>query len=217
MMEYENIQISKKKERRRLRSDWLLIKVPTYPHTHTHTHKGMYESQQEFPSYGRVSTLEPVEKVMSKYVFTVQISQTAYHAAKLMSDKNVGILPVMNGDELMGMVTDRDLTVKVLGKQRDSTTPLSVIVADNAPYVVYPDDSIEYATEKMMKFGVRRLPVVRRNTGKLVGILSLDDLALNIAFRKTGRILAAVAAEPVREPRKVEDDQYDSTSVGGFR
>jgi len=177
----------------------------------------MYESQQEFPSYGRVSTLEPVEKVMSKYVFTVQISQTAYHAAKLMSDKNVGILPVMNGDELMGMVTDRDLTVKVLGKQRDSTTPLSVIVADNAPYVVYPDDSIEYATEKMMKFGVRRLPVVRRNTGKLVGILSLDDLALNIAFRKTGRILAAVAAEPVREPRKVEDDQYDSTSVGGFR
>ncbi len=111
-------------------------------------------------------------------------------AARTMTTENVGSLPVVEEQKLVGMVTDRDLVINVLAKDLD---PHKVPVADVAtkdPVSVSPDESLDTALQRMAEEQVRRLPVVE--DGLLVGILAQADVSRTAQPESTGRMVEKI-------------------------
>ncbi|MCI8870696.1 MAG: CBS domain-containing protein [Lawsonibacter sp.] len=117
-----------------------------------------------------------VRELMNPGVVTVEPSSSAALAARLLSRHNVGALPVCGGDrKLKGMVTDRDIILRCVAAEDDpAQTPVKDIMT-RRPASIGPGEDCRTAGELMARHQVRRLPVVEE--GKLVGILSLGDLA----------------------------------------
>jgi CBS domain-containing protein len=114
-------------------------------------------------------------------------------AAKLMATEDVGSLPVLEGDQLVGIVTDRDLVVQVVARGRD---PMSVQVSDvysKQPIVAAPDESLDEALRRMAHERVRRLPVV--SDGRLVGILAQADVARSAGTESTGHMVEEISQD----------------------
>ena len=107
--------------------------------------------------------------------------QTALEVAQLMRARNVGSVPVVeNWDTmtLVGIVTDRDLTMKVIaGGRPPETTSVREVMSPN-PITCAPDEDIQRALETMARSQVRRLPVVE--SGRLIGIIALADIATRL-------------------------------------
>lgn len=118
-----------------------------------------------------------VREVMTRDVKITSPDDILQHAAKMMDDVNCGILPVAENDRLVGMLTDRDITVRAVakGKAPDKCKVREVMSA-SIKYI-YDDESVEDAERNMSELQVRRLPVVDRNK-RLVGIISLGDVAI---------------------------------------
>jgi len=118
-----------------------------------------------------------VREVMSKDVLLTSPDDTIEKAATLMGQVNCGALPVGENDRLVGMVTDRDITLRAVakGNSPDHCTVREVMSPDIK--YVFEDEATEAAAESMSKLQVRRLPVLNRQK-RLVGIVSLGDLAL---------------------------------------
>ncbi|MDQ3122839.1 MAG: CBS domain-containing protein [Actinomycetota bacterium] len=117
--------------------------------------------------------------------------RTVVEAARTMTTENVGSLPVVEEQKLVGMVTDRDLVVNVLAKDLD---PHKVPVADVAthdPVSVSPDESLDTALQRMADEQVRRLPVVE--DGRLVGILAQADVSRTAQPESTGRMVEKIS------------------------
>jgi drug/metabolite transporter (DMT)-like permease/CBS domain-containing protein len=118
-----------------------------------------------------------VQEVMTPDPVTIEASSPVGHAAKAMRDHDVGAVVVTNGDELRGIVTDRDIVVRSLADGQD---PMEVRVDDVATErdlrTLQPEDPIDDAALAMREAAVRRLPVVE--DGRVVGIVSLGDLAI---------------------------------------
>lgn len=139
-----------------------------------------------------------VRDVMTAKPETVEQSTDATAAARLMRDLDVGVLPVMADGHLAGIVTDRDIAV---GVSRQEMEPSRVRVGDlmtDMPATVKPDDSVEVAARLMAERQVRRLPVVEGT--RLVGIVSLGDLATEGAQRAAGAALHEIS-EPAQPDR----------------
>jgi len=116
-----------------------------------------------------------VQDIMTKNPETVGPGTYIGDVAKLMRDLDVGIIPIVSDDELKGVITDRDITIRVTAA---GLNPFEVSVQDFIspnPVSVSPDDDIEKAREIMSEHQIRRLLVTKGN--KLVGIISLGDLA----------------------------------------
>jgi CBS domain-containing protein len=135
-----------------------------------------------------------VHEIMSKNVMVITPDDTLQKAAKLMADLDAGALPVGENDRLVGMLTDRDITVRAVaaGKAPDQCTVRDVMSSEIR--YVFEDDSVEDASSKMSELQVRRLPVLDRDK-RLVGIVSLGDLA-----SKQGGQLAEQAVSGVSQP-----------------
>ena len=117
-----------------------------------------------------------VGEVMTPDVELAAPDDTVQTAAKLMADSGAGALPVGEKDRLVGMVTDRDITVRALaeGKAPNQCTVRDVMTSDIK--YVFEDDEISDASRKMGEWQVRRLPVLNRDK-RLVGVISLGDIA----------------------------------------
>jgi CBS domain-containing protein len=118
-----------------------------------------------------------VNEVMVRNVVTIDASATLREAAELMRDANVGMLPVMEGDVLRGIVTDRDLVIR--GMTRD-VSPSEALVEEclsEPPRCAEPDWSLEEAMEEMARQQVGRLPIVDP-AGRVLGVVTLSSLAL---------------------------------------
>lgn len=98
-------------------------------------------------------------------------------AAEQMKDLNVGSLPVCDSDRLVGMITDRDITVRATSLSLDPATTTVAEIMTPVIHFCYDDQSIEEAATLMKEKQIRRLPVLDRNR-RLVGIVSLGDLAV---------------------------------------
>ncbi|MGG5821741.1 CBS domain-containing protein [Falsiroseomonas sp. HW251] len=134
-----------------------------------------------------------VGEVMSHDVRVVSPEETVQQAAKLMTEADAGALPVGEGDRLVGMVTDRDLALRVLAEAKDpSRTKVREVMSPGTRYV-FEDAPLEEAAETMEHEQLRRLPVLNRDK-RLVGIVSLGDLARRRAPR-AGRAMAGIARE----------------------
>ncbi len=140
-------------------------------------------------------TSPKVRDRMSRDVRLAAPDQTIREAARAMAELGVGALPVADGDRLVGMVTDRDVALRVAAEGRDpAQTKVREVMTPEVRYV-FEDEDLHRAADTMAEQQVRRLPVVNR-AKRLVGIVSLGDMATTGGTpRLAGRALGGVAQE----------------------
>jgi CBS domain-containing protein len=122
-----------------------------------------------------------VRDCMTRQVRVVRPDQTIQEAARLMADMDAGVLPVGEGDRLVGMVTDRDIAIRAVGAGKGPDTRLADVMSTEVKYC-FDDEDLEHVARNMGDLQVRRLPVMNRDK-RLVGIVSLGDIA---AGRRAG-------------------------------
>ena len=134
--------------------------------------------------------MSKVKDIMTKTVITIDANRTVTEATALMTEKNVSNLIVMDNNTPTGIVTERDFVRKVLAKNKPSTTKISEIMSTPLR-VIDPDAPIKEAARKMIRKGIRRLPVMQDN--KLVGIITTTDIAKQLSKKTlTDEILQAI-------------------------
>jgi CBS domain-containing protein len=141
-----------------------------------------------------------LKEIMTPQVDVISPDATAEDASTRMKDLNIGAIPVCDGDGLIGMLTDRDLVVRVMAQRRD---PKAVRVGEAmTPDVSYcfEDDDIEKAAHVMSQKQIRRLPILSKSK-KLVGIVSLGDLAVHGMDSKTSGDVLEQVSHPA-QPRR---------------
>ncbi len=116
-----------------------------------------------------------LKDIMTRRVITIEPDKTARDAARLMADNNISSVVVMKGDEIVGIVTERDLVRKVCANDIPSSK-VNIVSVMSAPVITAESDlPIEAAVQRMFNNRIRRLPVVEN--GKLVGIVTISDIA----------------------------------------
>lgn len=140
-----------------------------------------------------------VKDFMSSHLITVDREETVAAAARLLSRHNVGALPVTNGGKLVGMLTDRDITVRCVAANYDPNVTRVRTVMSAGAVTVSTEESGLQAARTMGKHQVRRLPVTEN--GRLVGMLSQGDFA---AYSADGKGEAAQAFRQLYEPKDPE-------------
>ena len=121
-----------------------------------------------------------VSEIMTRDVKMVTPMDTVRHAAQLMDELNVGALPVCNGRQLVGMITDRDITVRATAAGKGPEVTCISDVMSNDLIWCFETDDVKQVVQKMSDAQVRRIPVIGVNN-ELVGIVSLGDLATDNA------------------------------------
>lgn len=134
-----------------------------------------------------------VSEVMTHEVKTIRADQSAQEAATFMLQGDAGSIPVIEGDRLIGMITDRDIAVRGIAQGRGPDAPVRELMSSGLVCARADDDVDEVAT-RMSEAQVRRLPVID-DSDNLVGIVSLGDLS-----RETEGEEAHVALEGISAP-----------------
>jgi CBS domain-containing protein len=120
-------------------------------------------------------------------------SETVEDAARKMADLDVGALPICGEDDrLKGMITDRDIVVKVVAQGKGLSETQVGSLGDGKPVTIGADDSVEEAIRTMSEHKVRRLPVIDGH--ELIGVVSQADIATNLADEDTGALVEAISA-----------------------
>jgi CBS domain-containing protein len=136
-----------------------------------------------------------VSQAMTRGVRTLAPDDTLTTAAKLMEEIDTGVVPVCDGQQLVGLVTDRDIVLRAIAHGRSAdTTTLREVMSIN-PSWCYDDQPLEEVLDQMRDAQVRRMPVLDRNK-QLVGILSLGD----VAVRAQDIVATGAALEEISEP-----------------
>jgi CBS domain-containing protein len=134
---------------------------------------------------------QQVRELMTSNPVTLPGTALVHEAARAMRDTEVGDVIVIEHNQVCGIVTDRDITVRVVAEGKDPATTTLADVCSHALLTVKPTDSVEEALRLMRIHTVRRLPVVEE--GKAVGIVSLGDLAVE---REPDSVLGEISAAP---------------------
>ncbi|MGD9879149.1 MAG: CBS domain-containing protein [Reyranella sp.] len=150
-------------------------------------------------------------EVMTRNVVTVHPDAPVRKAACMMDDLDVGALPVCDGRRLVGIITDRDITVRATADgMRPDVTPVHAVMTEDVCWC-FEDDSVEAIEREMGRRQIRRLPVVDGRK-RLVGMISLGDLASDLA-EGTERTLRSISwpAEPDRASRRRRASNRDAS------
>ena len=128
-----------------------------------------------------LATDTKVNQIMQTNLVTVSPKTSLFEAAKLMDEENVGTVLVL-GDQkkLLGMVTDRQIVTRAVAHKRDLLTTTIDEIMTKWPMTIFPETTCKEALDIMGDYGYRRLPVEK--DGKLVGIISISDLAPVVEF-----------------------------------
>jgi CBS domain-containing protein len=129
---------------------------------------------------------------------SIAASASVVEAARLMRDEHIGSLPVTEDDRLVGMITDRDITTRVVAEGAAPETTSVGDVYSRDLISVEPNNDLDEALQLMARHQVRRLPVVEN--GRLVGMVAQADIALKDNER-TGQLVGAIS-EPSEEERR---------------
>ena len=135
-----------------------------------------------------------VSECMTQDVEIVGPDQPIREAAQFMLRADAGVMPVGDGDGLVGMVTDRDIAVRAVAEGRGPDTPVRDVMTDDVVYC-FDDDDVEEVAIKMSDAQVRRMPVLSREGEQLVGIVSLADIS-----RSDQNEAASVALDGITDP-----------------
>jgi len=125
-------------------------------------------------SITEIATVNNILAQKGSQVWTISPNATVFDAIKLMDEKNVGALVVMQGEELVGIISERDYTRKIILKGKTSKETLVKEIMMSPVIYVTPQHSISECMKIMTEHRIRHLPVVF--SGKLVGIVSIGDL-----------------------------------------
>ena len=132
-----------------------------------------------------------VKDAMTKDPCTIEADRPVAYAARMMKQEDVGLAPIVEGDRLVGTLTDRDITLRVVAEGRDpQSTPVRE-VATKKLVTVDPSQDLDEALRLMAQHQVRRLPVVEGD--RLVGVLAQADVAKEADERKTGEVVEHIS------------------------
>jgi CBS domain-containing protein len=134
---------------------------------------------------------QTIRDAMTSNPTTVEPSTTAQEAARKMKSEDVGSLPIVENDRLVGVVTDRDLAIRVLAEGKGGETPVSQVASKDV-VTVDPQQSLDEAARLMAEHQVRRLPVCEED-GKLVGVLAQADVAQSGHDTLTGETVEKIS------------------------
>jgi CBS domain-containing protein len=143
---------------------------------------------------GKKQTKGSVREVMTTDPVTMPGGASALDAARQMRDVGIGDVIVLENDRIAGILTDRDIVVRVVAEERDPEDTRLAEVCSRELTTLSPDDGIDRAIEMMRAKAIRRVPVVK--DGRPVGIVSLGDLAVD---RDPKSVLAEISAAPPNE------------------
>jgi CBS domain-containing protein len=132
-----------------------------------------------------------IQEAMTPNPTTVEPTTTAEEAARIMKSEDVGALPIVEGDKLVGVITDRDIAIRVVAEGRGADTTVGEIASKDV-VTVDPQQSLEEAARLMAEHQVRRLPVVEED-GRLVGILAQADIAQTGHDSLTGEVVERIS------------------------
>jgi CBS domain-containing protein len=133
-----------------------------------------------------------IREVMTSSPRSVESSTPITEVALLMKSEDVGAIPITDGDRLIGIVTDRDITIQVVAAGQDPKSTTAGDVASQNLVTIDPQQDLDEALRLMAKHQVRRLPVVEED-GKLVGMLAQADVAQKADARDTGRVVEEIS------------------------
>jgi CBS domain-containing protein len=120
--------------------------------------------------------MQKIGDVMHADVETIGPEATIQEAAQQMRDGDYGVLPVVDGDNLLGVITDRDIVVRAVAEDRGADTPIREVMTEGV-ISANEDDSVEDAAQIMSEHQIRRLPIVDADN-RLVGIVSIGDFVV---------------------------------------
>jgi CBS domain-containing protein len=140
-----------------------------------------------------------IREVMSTRPRSVTPTTPLTTVAEVMATEDVGAVPVVEGDRLVGMVTDRDIVVRAVAKGKDLSGMPAAEVSSRELVVVQPDEDLSDALQLMAQHQVRRLPVVEDGE-RLVGVVSQADIAREAKEKATGELVEEIS-RPAQGPR----------------
>lgn len=137
--------------------------------------------------------MQTIGDIMTRDVKSCIVEDNIYEAAVKMKSWDIGAVPVVSNDQLVGIVTDRDLVVRAMAEKKPNSTQITEIMTHEL-ITATPDMNVEEAADIMSSNQIRRLPVVEGS--KLVGIVALRDLAIrNVYDSQAGEALTDISKE----------------------
>src|SRR5881227_3697141 len=133
-----------------------------------------------------------IQDVMTSNPCAIDANQPVSYAAKMMRDEDVGLAPIVEGDRLVGTLTDRDITVRVVAEGKDPTSTKVTEVASKRLVTLDPQQDLDEALRLMAQHQVRRLPVVEED-GRLVGVVAQADIARHGDAAATGQVVEEIS------------------------
>ena len=135
---------------------------------------------------------QSIKDVMTSNPCSIDAEKSVAYAAKMMRDEDVGLAPIVEGDKLIGMLTDRDIAIRVVAEGKDPGQVKVRDVASKQVVTIDPQQDLAEALRIMAKHQVRRLPVVEED-GKLVGVVAQADVAREGDEKKTGTLVEEIS------------------------
>ena len=129
-----------------------------------------------------MNTIRQLIALRGSNLWTIRPDDTVFEALRLMADKDVGALVVMDGGKIVGMLSERDYARKVILLGRASKDTLVSEIMSSPVFTIHPDQTVEEAMALMSARGIRHLPVVEGD--QVMTVISLNDVVRNIIYRQ---------------------------------
>jgi CBS domain-containing protein len=133
-----------------------------------------------------------VRELMTKNPCSIDADKSVAYAARMMRDEDVGLAPIVEGDCLVGTVTDRDITIRAVAEGKDPESTKVKEIASINLVTVDPQHDLDEALKLMARHRVRRLPVTEAD-GRLVGLVAQADIAKTAGGKQTGRVVEQIS------------------------
>jgi CBS domain-containing protein len=135
---------------------------------------------------------QSIKDVMTSDPCSIDAGKSVAYAAKMMRDEDVGLAPIVEDDKLIGMLTDRDIAIRVVAEGRNPDQTTVGEVASQQVVTIDPQQDLDEALRIMAKHQVRRLPVVEED-GRLIGVVAQADIARAGDDSQTGELVQEIS------------------------
>ena len=135
-----------------------------------------------------------ISELMSSNPCAIEADKPVAYAARMMKDEDVGLAPIVEGDRLVGTLTDRDIVTRVVAEGRDPQSVAVREVASTDLVTIDPQQDLGEALQLMARNQVRRLPVVEED-GRLIGVVAQADVAREAKDKQTGELVEEISKD----------------------
>jgi CBS domain-containing protein len=143
---------------------------------------------------GRYRMGKNVHEAMTSNPCAIEADRSVAYAAKMLKQEDVGVAPIVESGRLVGMLTDRDIVVRVVAEGKDPDSVSVRDVASSNVVSIDPRQDLDEALQLMARYQVRRLPVVEQD-GRLVGVVAQADIAEVAKPKKTGELVEEISRD----------------------